>query len=469
MSARCLRSLPNLALMALFAVSCGSEAPRPGYPPRHLLLITVAGLHADHTSFHLYPRPTTWLDFDGGQRALGKALSLDDLAREGVNFARAFSPAGETSAALSSLLTGRSPLEHGVLDGASPLPADVPTLAEVFAADGFETVAFISAPETGPVAGLERGFGRFFRGASDVEALGQAVTWVTKRDWGTGQSTFAWVHLRGPTFPFEPGSFPGKDGPVDYASLFGDPAYAGPADGGGSFRAGAPTLTPEDAQRIVALYDGEVALTNRALVYFLDYYLYVGQQSALWRESVFAFAGLQGVSLPALGRHPGSDWGRTDTLGEGVQAVPLILRHPDSLTGSRVLEEIVDLADLAPTLLDWFELSAPTGASGRSLLAVTDSYIQRPFASGPALAWAADGSWSLRTERYRLRLSVQPNGQRELDLHDLERDPTEREDLAPSRPDLVAELLGVFERYLVDHPLHPSLLERGFRPARPGE
>ncbi|MAE27781.1 MAG: hypothetical protein CMJ87_02190 [Planctomycetes bacterium] len=464
---------PGLALALVLAAACGSEKPRPGYAPRHLILVTVSGLRADHTSFHLYPRPTTWLDFDGGQRALGKALSLDDLAREGVNFARAYSPSGDTNAALASLFTGRSPLETGVLDGTQSLPSDVPTMAEAFSAAGFETVAFVSSPEAqlssadGLSAGLERGFGRFFLGGSDVQALGEAVTWVTKRDWGTGQSTFAWVHLEGPTFPFEPGSFPGPDGPVDYATLFGDPAYAGPADGGAAFRESAADLSPEDAQRIEALYDGEVALANRALTYFLDYFLYVGQQSALWRESVFAFAGLHGVSLPSRGPHPDlrSGWGRTDTLGEGVHAVPLILRHPDSLTGSRVLGETVELVDLAPTLFDWFELAQPASASGRSLLAVTDSYRPRTFPPGPAVAIRADGSWSLRTEKHRLRLLA--DGQQELTLFDLERDPAEREDLAPSHPELVADLLEAFDRYLAAHPPHPSLLDRGFQVARP--
>jgi arylsulfatase A-like enzyme len=469
MNARVLRSLTCVGLV--LASACGGEIKRPGYPPRHVLLVSVAGLRADHTSFHLYPRPTTWLAYDGGQRALGKALSLDDLAREGVNFARAFSPSGDTRSSVATLLTGRSPLEHGVLCNGAPLPDDVPTLAEAFADAGFETVAFVAHVtgdgEHGLEGGFERGFSRWVTGETDVEVLGQAVTWVTKRDWGTGQSTFAWVHLRGPTFPFEPGTFPGVDGPVDYAKMFGDPDYAGDADGSDAFLEAAEALDPKDADRIVSLYDGEVALVSRTLAYFLDYYLYVGQQSSLWRETVFAFVGVHGVELPGIdgSMDEGLRWGSTDSLREGPLAIPLVLRHPDSLTGSRVFAEPVELADLAPTLLDWFGLAPPAEASGRSLLALTDTYVPRLFAAGPAVAWEEDGSWSLRTERWRLRVRAGPEAGAVTDLFYIARDPTQRENLAEQRPEVVAELLNTLDRWLETHPVHPTLANRGWVPA----
>jgi arylsulfatase A-like enzyme len=131
--------------------------------------------------------------------------------------------------------------------------------------------------------------------------------------------------------------------------------------------------------------------------------------------------------------------------------VPLVLRHPDSLTGERIFADVVGLEDVAPTLLDWFGLPPLPGARGRSLLAVTDAYVERPFPERPAFAQLPERAlYTARDARWRLvwnPLRAQPAGRPvsagplpELVLHDLEADPAGRRDVAAAEPEVVARL-----------------------------
>ena len=66
-----------------------------------------------------------------------------------------------TLPAHASILTGRTPLRHGLhLNGAARLAADVPTLATVLTAAGYRTGAFVGAFVLDARYGLSRGLRR---------------------------------------------------------------------------------------------------------------------------------------------------------------------------------------------------------------------------------------------------------------------------------------------------------------------
>jgi alkylation response protein AidB-like acyl-CoA dehydrogenase len=54
-----MRTARAALLAAVMLAPACARPPRPGTPPRHVLLITVSGLRADHLSAFGYPRPTT--------------------------------------------------------------------------------------------------------------------------------------------------------------------------------------------------------------------------------------------------------------------------------------------------------------------------------------------------------------------------------------------------------------------------
>jgi len=120
------------------------------------------------------------------------------------------------------------------------------------------------------------------------------------------------------------------------------------------------------------------------------------------------------------------------SLFDASLRVPLVLRHPASLTGKRCLEDLVELADVPATLRDWFGLSP---VAGRSLLALTDSHVERAFERRPIVARGPDGGGVRTAERHLIvrgdeRLLFAPR-----------RDPLERVDLAAEEPGTVARLL----------------------------
>jgi arylsulfatase A-like enzyme len=409
-----------LACAAILACGGGRRA-RPGIPPRTVLLVTVDGLRADHVSAWTYARPTTWIESDAETREAGRALAIDDLAEEGVVFARAFAPSTEALESLAALHTGRSPLETGV-GRAGDLSSEEETLAEVFSAAGFQTVAFV-ARRTGDLApGWKQGFERFERTDDDSEAVRRARAWIDERDFGSGARSFVWLHLEGPTLPHEPGT---RDG-IDYRSLFADRGEAAGDD--------------------AALYDGEIAELSHLLRDFFDHLHETGGPADAWGGTLLAFVGLGGGELED-GSAP--DPRARARPAEGVLHVPLFLRHTDSLTGRRIFRALVTLEDLRATLLEWFELPVPAASHGRSLLSLTDEWRKRAFPSRPLVAiGASDGeerpACSVRNDRWRLVVwpaQSSTDGASEVcELYDLEDDARGKSNVASEHPDTVREL-----------------------------
>ncbi|MEO0652961.1 MAG: sulfatase, partial [Planctomycetota bacterium] len=406
---------PALGLLLLGLVAACSEPERPGTPPRDLLLITVDTLRADHLTSWLYPLPTTELPSTDEDRALGRDLAIDDLAREGVAFAKAFAPRGQTFPSVASLMTGATPFEHGSIDNRDLLDARVETLAERFSEAGFATGAFTANRLLVPGSGIEQGFETFFPTPAEVPALYddpsvdrdyqvlvRAGQWIdAQRAADPQRPLFTWVHLMGPHLPYDPRPI-GKG--EDFATLFTDPTYAGSADGSRAFldtayAEGRP-LDGQDVAHVVALYDGEIARINRLVYSFLYRYGRIDAENEprYLEDTLLVFASDHGEELYQRNGY----WAHSKSVYSSVLHVPLFFRHPASLTGQRVMGELVTLQDVAPTVLDWFELAPFKGSSGRSLLPLVDSYVERPFESRPAFAHWRDRVFTVFDGRWRL-------------------------------------------------------------------
>src|SRR2546422_8730432 len=64
-------------------------------------------------------------------RQLIQTPTIDQLAKQGIRFAQAFTPSPITNTSHASILTGLLPSSHGVSDFGVPLTADHSTLAEL--------------------------------------------------------------------------------------------------------------------------------------------------------------------------------------------------------------------------------------------------------------------------------------------------------------------------------------------------
>src|SRR5690606_26748530 len=99
---------------------------------RSVLLIMVESLRADHC----------W-----GDQRLCRTPTLDSLCSEAAVCTQAFSTASIITTCTTSILTGTYPFVHGINTFVSGrLRPTIPTLAEVFRANGYHTWAEMTGP-----------------------------------------------------------------------------------------------------------------------------------------------------------------------------------------------------------------------------------------------------------------------------------------------------------------------------------
>jgi arylsulfatase A-like enzyme len=380
-----------------------------------VLLVSIEDLRADHVTGYGYIRQTTHVRKESAELV----LDLDRMAQTGVAFSSAFSPAPSAAPALASLLTGARPMEHGSFEAGASLSTEVSTLAEDFQAAGFATAAFVGTQEPLLDSGLGRGFGVAQEFESDAEVLKAALGWLRDAAPRRGK-LLLWVHL-GELRDLTQAPRLADLYSVEEGALVLDPLQlqSEPADG---------VLR----RRLVDHYDGGVERANLYLHAFLENYRFAFLEDELFEDSVIVVCGSNGVELAEREGRVGDG----AALVEETLRVPLVVRHPASLTGRRILDEPVTLADVAPTLRSWLGVEATAPGSGRNLLALTDSYIERPFEQRPALAWLQE-SGELRARSARDRRWRATADEAGLQLFDLLRDPFAERDVAAEHAELL--------------------------------
>jgi arylsulfatase A-like enzyme/Tfp pilus assembly protein PilF len=367
----------------------------------NVLLVTIDTLRADHVGCY------------GAKDA--ETPALDALAARGVRFATAVAHVPLTGPSHASLLTGRTPLGHGMRDnGSFALPPTIPTLAEAFRAAGYRTAAFVSGFPLDRRFGLARGFdvyddrlphGNDPRRAPYVERPADqttraALAWL--RAAGPGP-WFAWVHYFDPHAPYEP--------PADLAARF----------------AAHP-------------YDGEIAFADREVGELLRG---VGADRPGAPTLILVTAD-HGESLGEHGE---------DTHGvfvyDSTLRVPFLLAGPG--IAARVSPVVARGIDVAPTLLDLAGLPVLSGAEGRSLRpaargrAMEDApaYAESLFAR-LNLGWAELHAW--RTARFKLIEAPAP------ELYALDDDAAESRNVAVERRDVADGLRRGLRAALAERP-----------------
>jgi arylsulfatase A-like enzyme len=326
--------------------------PRAGAP--NVLLVTVDTLRADRLSCYGYPRPTS--------------PHIDALAARGTRFANAYSSAPWTLPSYGSLFTGLFPGEHraGVVtecdalfgqDQDAPaktttelLRADVPTLAERFAAAGFATAMFHANYYLSRASGIERGFQRYVHyGSNARNGVDRVLKWIDE------QGTSPWfgvAHLMDPHFPYAPPApFDREFAGVDVAQLANWPLNLA------ELRAARPE--PEIAKLSSDLYDGEIAFTDQEIGRLLD---------------TLAEKGVLANTIVVLHSDHGEEFWEHGSCDHGhsqhqeLLRVPLVIAWPDHVPAGRVVVERVRALDVFATLLELAGIAVPEGVESGSLV-----------------------------------------------------------------------------------------------------
>lgn len=108
-----------------------ADAPPPREEPELVILISVDTLRADHLGLYGHHRFTS--------------PSIDLFGQEGTVFEDASSVAPWTLPAHASMLTGRYPLSHRVVDVDRKLPDEIPTLSRLLGDAGWTTAAAVNS------------------------------------------------------------------------------------------------------------------------------------------------------------------------------------------------------------------------------------------------------------------------------------------------------------------------------------
>lgn len=426
----------------------------------------------------------------GGSK-LARTPNLDRFAATATRFDRAYCNSPVCTASRQSFLTGRRPRTIGVTQLRTALPEAELTLAEILAAHGHRTAAFgkmhfnsglghgfqtmVDAPQhrrwlaattrapleaAGPNLPPWRPFAdpaRIWLNADclpmplrDGEMLSSfltrgAVAYLEEAGKGP---FFLILSLTEPHSPFHfPQEFRGRRKPSEFTP---------------------PATTPGDAWQIPAIFEdlGEEDIRGIQAAYhtsveFLD--LNMGrmlgaiERLGLMENTLICYFGDHGYLLGHHGRiekHSGY---------EPAIRVPLLIRPPGGSPRVAATPALVELIDLAPTMLDYLGLPIPATMQGRSLRPVVEgrakAHRERVF-----VEYSENEEAYVVTERHKLIVGTgertredgykarNPRPGPHTALYDLREDPEELANLAetPEGKPIVAELMAALAGHLVE-------------------
>ena len=413
------------------------SAPRAAtgdLPP--VVLLTVDTLRADRVL--------------GSGAARVPTPTIDALAADALVFSSARAAAPWTKPSLATLLTGVSPLVHGMTNRRAQLPIELETLAERLRAAGYSTAGI------GLNAHLERAF-RFDQGFDDYAfparhahgvSLGAkllerlvpgrypevfptttaiadvALDWL---DAHGDEPFFLWVHVLDPHWPYEPPAEWLED-PTREPRRWGEPSMVT------NVQAGNTKPGAEEKQRVEELYAGEIRYVDSELARIVG----ALKQRGIYERALVAFASDHGEEFWEHGRYE-----HGHTLYDEVLRVPLFVKPPGE-TPARTVAADVSTEALVPTVLELLGIAHdPSDFTARSLV----PFLRTPETAASEPLFAA-GTYYFGEKRAvlfeRRKLVVELDTQR-LELYDLERDPAELHSQAAAEPERVRQAFTLLE------------------------
>jgi arylsulfatase A-like enzyme/predicted Zn-dependent protease len=392
-------------LLGLALTACGGSTPAPTTPAPEATpeaaqrtLLKVSEEHPNVVLITLDTFRADRLGVNGYDKA--QTDTLDVLARNGLQFKRAYSPLPLTIPSHSTMFTGRYPPTLGIRsNGHGMLTEEDRILPEILHDAGYTTAASVAAYVTTRGWGFNQGFDAYFDdipAAKDEnfwhgerpanEVIDDALGWKDEQDPTNAQ--FVWIHLYDAHFPYAP------------SEEYLERAEGRPYDGEIAF-------VDDQVARVVRAYEG----TPTLFVFAGDHGEGLGDHREL-THGMFAYSATQHVPL--------------FFSGTGVEPA--------------VVEDPVSLVDLMPTLLTLLDLEVPDDVEGRVANAsepapvYMETYqLSERFKLAPHVA-VVDGKW---------KFVDLPKPE----LYDLLVDAGEKNNLADAHPEEVTRLRGVLQAF----------------------
>jgi len=336
LDARWIRRGAALSIFLALSVNLGTvgyELSRPPAGP-NVVLIVIDSLRADHLGCYGYDR-----DVSPG---------IDKLARDSYLFADATAAAPWTSPSCAALLTGQDPASLGFLrDGNIRVADQFVFLAEIFRNAGYRTGGIVSYTNVSAQLGFSQGFEVYdqedalgHQHVSSPSLSAKAATFLAADE---DRPFFLFLHYFDPHYNY-----------IEHEDYRFDPDYRGEVKSGSwikELREAAPGFTPDDVAHLVAIYDSEIAFTDKWLAEVIE----LLRERGLYNDSLLILTADHGEEF----MERGDNWiGHTRTLYQEVIHVPFLLKPPGNVPGI-LRPEPVGLIDILPTILQVCGLNLP--------------------------------------------------------------------------------------------------------------
>ncbi len=417
-----------------------------------------------------------------------KTPNIDQLARDGMLFARAYAASGVCSPSRAVLMTGLIPSANGVHNG---LPAR-------YTVEGYAAIEeFRNLPQTLADAGYYTGLvGKYHLGRHEKPQLG-FQWWTTFRGGHTSSFVDAQIFDNGETYnvldrdehltdfwsrravdflahykeeesaerarPFF--LWLSYNGPYILPPTVNQPPVSRHAD---YYRDNVPTMpqnrvhpymrewarnntapAPEPTEGGTYPWSAIDALNNKtAMINIAAEMTHVDEgigtvltaldELGLRDDTLVVFLADQGSSWGQLGMWGNSSWGEPEPAYNANMQVPLIFRHPGRIEAGATETAMVNQFDMLPTLLEYLGL-------GHLKIANSPGESFAPMLRGRDVAWEDEVFFEYISTRviqtpqwkYTRRFLASPN-----ELYDMTSDPGETNNLVddPAYADVVADL-----------------------------
>lgn len=413
---------------------------------RDIVFITVDSLRADHVGWHGYDRDTTPF--------------LDELANGGHTFKRAFANGHCTSHSFPAIMTSVYSSMHG---GVRKLSEQQTPVAEAIQSAGYSTAGFHSNPHLLPQFGYGRGFNTFFDSDSEPSRLARLRQWVkdtlnqdgllysilersfaaSEQKIGFNPGTpfvpageltdraidrcremtegprFLWIHYMDVHHPYLP---PGEHQLVFREDLISKRRAVKLRR---KMLESPESITNQELTDLIDLYDGEIRFFDTEVQRLVE------EIQAEWdSEPLIAFTSDHGDEFLDHGQ-----FSHYKTLYDELLHVPVFVNDGESSSSH---EDIVELIDLPPTMLEYADVDVPDSYEGTSLRTVIEgNEKEKQYA-------ICDGedTYSYRDDRWKL--IERPDN---VELYDIRIDPDEQENVSQDHPDVVEELATIIDSY----------------------
>lgn len=441
----------SLALLPQIVAAAAHPAPQ-GKP--NVVFILLDSVRLDHVGW--------------GGSALPTTPRLDALAREGASFTQAITQASWTKPSVATLMTGRTPAQHGATGRFTALPRERRTLAEAFAAAGYRTYGFSSNPNVSTPFHMDQGFQVFGENTSwDAATLIEEARRAAHPADADARPYFLYLHLNDAHYPYEPPATSRTEAgerPIRGTFQTGRTAPRLDGEAERQFRANAgATFSEAEVEAMRLAYAEEILALDDQVGSLVEKLL------AARDDVLIVICADHGEEFLDHG-----DLGHGHSLHEELVRVPLMFVWGKELGRQLGLQagvrtQQVALLDVPATLLEAAGLLWPASAEpqqGRSLLpslrgaedagaaafAETD-YMGSPLSgfAGPLRMWREPSAKLVISDPWHGATAGRTW------LYDLAQDPGERSNAAAALPELARRLRAsldasgfLFERELTD-------------------